>query len=319
MENIVKKIQNTAFQNNLWLKGSKIIVGVSGGTDSSCLLDILAKLASKYHFELMVAHVNYGLRGKDSRKDEEFVRGLSRKYGLKSSFLKPSFREMTEENLRHIRYRFFERLRKENNFDFIAVAHNLDDQVETYLMHVIRGTGLAGLGAMKYKRNRIIRPLLGVSRKEILEYLKINKLKYRVDRTNKETKYLRNKVRHKLIPYLKKNFNPNIKSTIFKAAESVAEDYDFISDYSSGIYEKNKELQVRKILRFHPALQRRVLLLALLEKKKNLKNIEASHIRELIKMLKSTKGKIQKMSFLKLKIVKKGDKVSINDNKQHKQ
>jgi tRNA(Ile)-lysidine synthase len=326
MGKLIKKIQNTAFQNNLWQRGSRIIVGVSGGPDSVCLLDVLVKLATKYDFKLIIAHVNYNLRGNDSHKDEEFVRKLAKKYGIKIFTLtRPDLYRGTlsrkrakgnflfsENNLRDIRYEFFEKLRKKNNFDFIAVAHNLDDQAETILMRIIRGTGLSGLAAMKYKNNKIIRPLLGVSRKEILKYLKDNKLKYRIDKTNESDKFLRNKIRNKLIPHLEKNFNPQVKRTIFNAAISIGEDYDLISEISRIAYQKNKELKVNKILTLHPALQKRILLEAVMEKRGNLKDIEALHIEELIKALKSTKNKLQTVSFKGLKFVIKDDKVIIN-------
>jgi tRNA(Ile)-lysidine synthase len=324
MNSLIKKIQNTAFQNNLWQKNSKIIVGVSGGPDSTCLLDMLCRLKDKYNLELITAHVNYGLRGKDSQKDEEFVRKLAEKYGIKIYTLSPALSRKrarrnllpSENNLREIRYAFFEKLRKKNSFDSIAVAHNLDDQVETFLMRIIRGAGLAGLAAMKYKNNKIIRPLLGTNRKEILKYLKENKLKYRIDKTNKSSAFFRNKIRNKLIPYLEENFNPQIKKTIFDASVSIGEDYNLISEISQEAYQKNKELSVKKILSLHPAFQKRVLLQAVEEKAGTLKDIEASHIEELIKALKSTKNKSQIVLFKGLKFIRKGDKVTINKSKK---
>jgi tRNA(Ile)-lysidine synthase len=320
MKNLIKKVQNAAFQNNLWQKGSRIVAGVSGGPDSSCLLDILAKIKDKYDLEIIIAHVNYGLRGKDSHKDEEFVRKLGESYGIKTYTLSPTLSRQrargdllpSENELRDIRYDFFEKLRKKNNFNSIALAHSLDDQVETYLLRIIRGAGLAGMGAMKYKRGKIIRPLLGVSRKEVLDYLKTNKLKYRTDKTNKDTRYLRNKVRRQLIPYLEKNFNSAIKKTIFDSTLTLGEDYDLISGIAEKTYQKNKKLSVKEIVRLHPALQKRILLQAIDEKKRNLKDIESSHIEELIKALKSTKSKSKKVFFKGLKFIIKGDKVIIN-------
>lgn len=336
MSSFIKKIQNTIFQQNLFKRNDRIILAVSGGPDSVCLLDVFFKLQKKYNLSLIVAHVNYGLRGKDSAEDEKFVRKLAEKYNLRISNLTPAFvktstgkpdlslnkergqRKMpSEEKLRDVRYDFFEKLRVENKFDYIAVAHNADDQVETFLMRIIRGAGLQGLSAMKYKNNsrRIVRPLLGITRKEILAYLKINKLKYRIDKTNLESVFLRNKIRNKLIPYLEKSYNPNIKKTIFDSIVSIAEDYDFINTLAEKAYQKNKELSAKKILSLHPAMQRRVLQKIISEKKfadRQNENVEFAHVEEVLKALKSTKGKNQTVSFAGLKMIRKGDKISLS-------
>lgn len=316
MTSLIKKIQNTAFQNNLWTKGSKIILGVSGGPDSVCLLDVFSKLRKKYDLQLLIAHVNYGLRGKDSDRDEELVRKSAEKHGLEIEVSHPEFRRLnlrkiSENELRNIRYAFFEKVRRKNHFDLIAVAHNLDDQVETYLMRIIRGAGLQGLVAMKYKTGNIIRPLLGISRKEILEYLKNNHLKFRIDKTNREIHFLRNKIRHRLLPELEKNYNPRVRKTIFNATASIAEDYSFLSELAEKKYHQNKELRVSRLLALHPALQRRILLRAISEKKAGLEEVTSAHIEEILKILRSTKKKPQFVIFKGLKIERKGDRMTI--------
>jgi tRNA(Ile)-lysidine synthase len=324
-KNLIKKFQNISHQYDLWKKGDGIVVACSGGPDSACLLDIFAKLAPKYNLKLIVAHVNYRLRGKDSDKDAIFVAKLASRYKLKLVVFKPKYltrpdvyrdtlslkkergkRKLpSESQLRKIRYEFFEKVRRENKFDLIAVGHTLDDQVETFLMRIIRGAGLAGMAAMKHKsvypvksaksgpakrefnEANIIRPLLSVTREEVLDYLKCNKLKYRVDKTNKEISFLRNKVRHKLIPYLEKNFNPSVKKTLSGAISSVADDYNFLLEESLKAYQKNKNLNVKKLLSLHPAVLRGTLRLALAKKvpicgilsflilKKSLKSLKA--------------------------------------------
>lgn len=312
MKNLIKTIQNTAFQNGLWTKGSKIVLGVSGGPDSVCLLDVLAKIAPKYDLELIIAHVNYGLRGNDSDIDEKFVRELVRKYGFKIFVLKSKSKGKISENvLRETRYDFFEKIRKENKFNSIAVAHNADDQVETFLMRIIRGSGLQGLAGMKYKNGNLIRPLLGISRKEILGYLDRTNLIYRTDKTNAENLFLRNKIRNKLVPFLEKNFNPKIKETIFSATTSIAEDYALIQELADKTYRTNgtDNLSIKKLLALHPSSQRMVLRNFLMEKKSNLKDIEASHIEEVLKTLRSKKSKNQVVLFKGLKLTRNGDKI----------
>ncbi|OGI17416.1 MAG: tRNA lysidine(34) synthetase TilS [Candidatus Moranbacteria bacterium RBG_19FT_COMBO_42_6] len=331
MSNLVKKIQNSAFQHHLWQKGSKIVLGVSGGPDSVCLLDVMAKLAPKYDLKLIITHVNYRLRGRDSERDEKFVRKLAEKYGLNAFFLKPKLgKKISENEMRDIRYEFFEKVRAKNNFDTVAVAHNLDDQVETFLMRLIRGSGLKGLSAMQHKsvhpvksalrspalagefnRGTIIRPLLGTTRAEILGYLKKNKSTYRTDRTNEMSLFFRNKIRNKLIPFLEKDFNPKIKETIFNAISSIAEDHSLIQKLADKTYKNEKEISAKKILQMHPALQRRFLLRMISEKNPGGKDVEAAHVSEMIKALKSTKNKSQIVSFKGLKMERKGDKVTI--------
>lgn len=289
------------------------MVAVSGGPDSVCLLDALHQLQDKYALELIVAHINYNLRGRDSQQDEEFVRKLAEKYGLEAVVLQPEIKtkKNLENNLRDIRYAFFEKIRCERGYDWIAVGHNLDDQVETFLQRLIRGAGMRGLCAMQFKNGRIIRPLLGFSRQEILEYLKVRKLKYRVDKTNQENIFLRNRIRHQLIPYLEKNFNPRFKETIFQTALSLAEDYSLINKLTQEGLKNEAVLSVKKILQLHPALQKRIILKFFKDALGNCKDITAAHLAEVLKIIKSTKSKSQGIHLEGLKIERKGDKVTI--------
>ncbi len=310
MPNLIKKIQNTVFQNQLFEKNSKIVLGISGGPDSIFLLEFFVKLQKKYNLELIVAHVNYSLRGKDSEKDQELVEKLAQKYCLEMFVLQPELpKKISENSLRDLRYEFMEEVRAENAFDFIAVAHTLDDQVETFLMRIIRGAGMKGLSGMQFKNNFIIRPLLEISKKEILLYLNKSHLTYRTDKTNKQNLFFRNKVRNLLIPFLEKNFNPNLKKTIANSVNSISEDYDLISEVSKKNYPK--DLSVKKLLQLHPALQKRIFLEKIRVKKSDLKDIESSHIAEILKALKSTKGKNQVVLFQGLKVKRIGDKVII--------
>lgn len=312
MKNLIKKIQNEAYLNQLWEKGDGIVIGVSGGPDSVCLMDILAKIKKKGEMEIHIAHINYGLRGRDSQKDEKLVQKLAEKYQLGLSVLeskKIKKTEINEENLRNIRYNFFEKVREELGYDLIAVAHNQDDQAETFLMRIIRGAGLQGLSGMKYKNDRIIRPLLGISKKEILEYLKNEKIEFRLDKTNKKNQFFRNKIRNKLVPYLEKNFNSNIKKTIADSTLNITDDMSLISELSKKYSKDAKEIKVSSILKLHPALQKRIILEAIKSQKGSLKNIESVHIKEILKIIKSSKNKSQMFLFQGLKITRRGDKL----------
>ncbi|MFA5961446.1 MAG: tRNA lysidine(34) synthetase TilS [Parcubacteria group bacterium] len=313
MPNLIKKIQNFISINSLLEREAKIVLGVSGGPDSTVLLDVFSKLQKKYNLELSIAHVNYHLRGKDSNQDEEFVEKLAEKYNLSLDILDAKIEEknQSEEYLRDVRYTFFERLRKENKFDLIAVAHNADDQAETVLMRLIRGTGLAGLSAMSAKNGNIIRPLLEMTRKEIIAYLKENKLSYRIDKTNRESIYLRNKIRNKLIPYLEKNYNPNLRQLLAKSARTFSEDYAVIEELTEKAWEENKVLSVKKILAMPEAIQKRILLKTIALKKPADAHENYSQIEEILKAIRSTKNKNQIVSSGGLKMTRRGDKINL--------
>lgn len=345
MNSLIKKIQNFSHLNNIWKDGDKIVLGVSGGPDSVCLLEILVKLTKKKKFKLIIAHINYGLREKDSDKDEIFVRKLAEEYGLKvevlnakkyspppnpppkerermigNHFLKENRIVYSENELRDIRYNFFEEIKKENNFNLIAVAHNKDDQAETILMRLIRGSGLLGLRSMQAKNNNIIRPLLDISRLEIINYLKENKLTYRTDKTNKENKYLRNKIRNKLIPLIERECNSKIKQTLAGAVSNIALDYDFILTSSEKYFKKinfneDKNIYffgVNWFLKIHRALQNQILRKIFFSLRGNLNNIENNHLVEILKIIKSQKNKSQVSELGGLKIERKGDIIYIS-------
>lgn len=310
--NLIKKIQENIFRYELFEREAKIVVGVSGGPDSVCLLDALYKLKNKYNLDLIVAHVNYGLRGKDSDLDENSVRKLAEKYSLLFEVLRNRKAGKSEDKLRIIRYDFFEKISKKYKADFVAVGHNLNDQAETVLVRIIRGTGLRGLGAIKFKNNNIIRPLLNIPRKEILAYLRKNKIAYRIDKTNLNTNFTRNKIRNKFIPYIEKEFNPNIQELLYKLSQSVGTDYDFLSRYAKEWLAANKILKVSALNSLHPSIRREVLRQAIEKHSPNLREIESAHIEEINKILKSNKNKRQQITLKGLKIGRIGDKLTIS-------
>jgi len=221
-----------------------------------------------------------------------------------------------ENNLRDIRYKFFQKLCKEQKFDLIAVAHNQDDQAETVLMRILRGSGLNGLSAMKAKSANIIRPLLQTEKKSILTYLRENKLKYRVDKSNLDLKFTRNKIRHSLLPYLEKNFNPAIKKTLGEWSSIVASDYEFIAQNAQFFATndcKNKcvNFNSEKFLELHAAIQRQELRSLFCKLKNGTEDLESGQIEEILKIIKSDKSKSKKAIVGGLKITKKGASIEI--------
>lgn len=311
----LRRIQNTAHTFELWSDADAFVVGVSGGPDSLCLLDVLSLLRHKHRFTLHIAHVNYHLRGKGSTLDEALVRRAAKKYGF--PFARLAAKKQTsasEETLRDIRYAFFESLRAKTKSQHIAVAHNQDDQAETLLLRLLRGAGLSGLSAMRPKNNTVIRPLIEISRKDILQYLKERGISYRTDKSNADSRYLRNKIRHELIPYLEKNYQPKIRKRLAETASLLGEDYALLSSLPTQFSPSENALEIvfssKALLKLPLALIRQELR-ALIRPLFSGKNPDKNLVDELIKAIKSTKNKRQILMFHGLKFIRKGDIVRL--------
>jgi tRNA(Ile)-lysidine synthase len=218
-------------KNHLFKRNEKVLLAVSGGIDSM----VMTHLFISAGFETGIAHCNFQLRGSESDDDEKFVKSFAEKNNIKVHNQRFDTSGFAEERgisiqmaARELRYRWFEELGEKNGYSYIAVAHNLNDNVETFLINLSRGTGIAGLTGMKPKYKNIVRPLLFASRKAISDYCSLNNIKYREDRSNSETKYTRNKIRHKIIP-LFKEINPSFETTIIETAERLEEINEIVS------------------------------------------------------------------------------------------
>ena len=312
----IKRVLNTVKKFDLWHNGDSFIVCVSGGPDSLCLLDILTLLAKKYHFTIYVAHVNYHLRGEDSHLDEEIVKVNAKNYSLPCTVLsqKKDLKNTSEEKLRDIRYIFFEKLRAKNNAHHIVVAHNQDDQAETFLMRLLRGSGLSGLSAMRPKNGYLIRPLIEMSRSDIIRYLKDRAIPFREDTSNTDLHYFRNNVRHKLIPFLEKNFQPQTKKLLAETATLLGEDYTVLSKIPTGLsvhYDPlTREFSRKAVLALPQALMTQEIR-HMLKPFLNGKSPSKSLVNELVKALQSNKSKVQMIAFKGLKFIRKGDRVRL--------
>lgn len=310
---------NFAHENRLFETGDSILIAVSGGPDSTVLFHVLLSLKEKHQLTLIVAHVNYALRKKDSDQDERFVRMLCEKHGLPLFVLHPKTATTSEEALRDIRYDFFEKIADTHHCKNIAIAHSRDDQAETVLLRLLRGSGLEGLSAMQPKRGNVIRPLLNTPRKEILAYLKAEKIPFRTDTSNHDTRYLRNRVRHLLLPYLERKFQPNIREILARTASVITEERS-VSDTMERIatipYGKSSVSFSRKeFLALDTATRRQTL--RQLHRKLLPENAapELSFIKEALKLIESTKSKHQKASFRQLNIEAKGDRITLIRNR----
>lgn len=259
-----------------------IIVAVSGGADSLSLLHILNALQEEVDlsYSLHVAHLNHGLRGKAAREDAEFVRCEAQKIGLPCTVARVDSSAYArhrglslEDAARRLRYRFLLQLAKKTGASRIAVGHNRDDQVETLLLNFLRGTGPAGLAGMKIKRkvgtegHYLIRPLLETSREELERYCRGRGLSPRWDETNAETHFLRNKIRLELLPFLEKEYNPNLRQNMQRLSRLTTWDHDLLEKTAErhlksitlAVGKRRLVLDSRKLLAKHQALQGRIL------------------------------------------------------------
>jgi tRNA(Ile)-lysidine synthase len=256
-------------ENRLVRKGDSVLVAVSGGIDSMVMTDLFLKSG----FRFGIAHCNFCLRKSESDKDEEMVSKFAAKHNIPFYSIRFRTEDYAEENgisiemaARELRYEWFEKIRQEKGFDSIAVAHNLNDNIETLLLNLIRGTGIAGLTGMRNSGNHIIRPLLFATRRSIEAYCKENKIFYREDKTNTDIKFKRNKIRHNVIPLLKE-INPSIEFTLNETAERLSGINDIFSDFISkirkAVFEQGDNIIVLKISKLKPYLGNNAILFEL--------------------------------------------------------
>lgn len=240
-------------QYNMIESGDKIVLGVSGGPDSICMLEILNELRVKLNFEIVVAHINHMIR-EEAEEDEKYVLEFCENkkiecYTKKINVLEISKKEKisTEEAGRKVRYEFFEEILQKTNSNKIATAHTANDNAETVLMNIIRGSGTSGLKGIEAKRGIYIRPLIDCTREQIENYCEQNSLNPRIDKTNMENIYTRNKIRNLLIPYIKKEFNPNIIEGLNRLSDIARQEHEYFEQITENtflkIYEKGDSNQ----------------------------------------------------------------------------
>lgn len=277
--NILKKVYLTIEGHDLIRKGEAVVCGVSGGPDSVCMLHLLKDLndIEDFRWRLIVAHVHHQLRGKEADEDEEFVRRLADKLGLPFVSVKVNVRELKEkggvsleEAARKLRHRALKDIALKEKAQKIALAHTFDDQSETILFRIIRGTGLRGLRGIPAIRllSRkddlfLVRPMIEVERAEIEQYLKERNIPFRIDSTNKDTRLTRNFIRNELFPLIEKRLNPRVKYALVKLGQISRSFYICMREISKEIYESVKLISkegevafsVQEFAKFPPAIQ----------------------------------------------------------------
>ncbi|OGJ52284.1 tRNA lysidine(34) synthetase TilS [Candidatus Peregrinibacteria bacterium RIFOXYB2_FULL_32_7] len=284
-------------------KDDVLIVGVSGGVDSVVLLDILVKFVKKTPLKLVIAHVNHGLRGKESDADEELVKWYAKKFGLQFEFKKLDLDSLQKKNCvpnleakcREKRYEFFGKLLRKYKAKYVVTAHHLNDNLETVLLNFVRGAGLNGLTGMNICGNDIFRPFLHINKKEILKYATENDLKFYNDYTNFDEKYARNRLRLKVIPELKK-INPNLEKSFWENLENLREIKDLIErQIPLAVFVKGEiKFNIVEFRALHLALQKAFLIDLYKKAHGSTYYFTSKHMEQILKVLNSGKGNVKK-------------------------
>jgi tRNA(Ile)-lysidine synthase len=250
MKSLLSRVRDAIERRSLLRAGERVAVAVSGGADSVALLLLLFDLRKQLGVVLSVAHFNHKLRDKDSDKDEKFVAKLAAKCGLVFHLGQLDVgarakrdKANLEDTARRARYEFFEGLVGSGHLDKVGVAHTADDQAETVLAHILRGTGLAGLRGIHPEVGHVVRPLLGVRRAELRAYLKSKKQTWREDATNRDTTRMRARIRKKLMPLLEKQFQPAVVQHLATLAELAREDEAFLDAWASSRLRQHVDLK----------------------------------------------------------------------------
>ena len=299
------KVRDFIIENKLIEKGDKILVALSGGPDSVCLLNVLYSLKEDFHIKIGAAHVNHMLRGDEALADEEYSKSLCKNLNIEFYVKKIDIDKISKEkNISHEmagreeRYKFFETIKNNYGYNKIAVAHNANDQAETIIMNMMRGTGIEGLCGIRSKREGgIIRPILCLSREEVELYCSSNNLEPRIDKSNLENIYSRNKVRLDIIPYMKGNFNKDIINTLNRMANLIQVDNDFLEKETLNnfkVYCSNTRdalIISKEAFNLDRAIISRIIRKAFFEFTGKYSNFEMKHIYDVIELSQNTTNK----------------------------
>ena len=325
-ENVLETIK----KYNLIENGDKIVIGVSGGPDSIALLNMLLEIKKEkiYNFEIVVCHINHMIR-KEANEDEEYVASFCKKHNIEFFAKRIEIEKIskeskigTEEAGRNARYKFFYEILEKTSSNKIATAHTANDNAETVLMNIIRGSGTTGLKGIDACRDNIIRPLIKCGRDQIEKYCEENKLEPRIDKTNFENIYTRNKVRNMLIPYIKENFNPNIVEGINRLSELSKQENEYLEKQTEKIYNKilisakNDEiiLELNEFNLQETVIKNRLVLYTINILFGTRSGIEKKHIEDIIKLCNNNIGNKYLIPNKKVKILVKNKKIFFISN-----
>jgi tRNA(Ile)-lysidine synthase len=300
MDNLINRVTETVNKYKMIGCGEGIVVGISGGPDSVCLLHVLNNLRQRFSIKLYAVHINHMLRGYEAEGDAAYVKQLCDGLGVKLFAKSIDIKAVSKQNGislesagREERYKFFFEVLNNTGSSKIAVAHNMNDQAETVLMHFIRGSGLEGLSGMKPMReDGVIRPLIEIERADIEKYCMENDLKPRLDKSNLETTFTRNRIRLELIPCILKEHNPNLIKTLAVMADNNRSDNDYIDSMVNEALDKMINVEIDSIslpidwlLSQHLSKQNRIIRRAIERLLGSIVDIENKHIAEIKKII----------------------------------
>ena len=300
-----RQVQKVIQKYKLINHGDNIVIGVSGGPDSMSLLNILNQLKEEMHIKIFVAHINHMMR-MEADEETEYVKEFCDKNKIEFFFKKTDVLKVAKENKisteeagRNVRYKFFEEVCNITNSNKIATAHNANDNAETVLMNMIRGTGTSGLkGIEPIRDNKFIRPLIKCLRKDIEQYCDKNSLNPKYDKSNEENIYTRNKIRNKLIPYLETNFNPNIIEAINRLSDLAKIETRYLEELTKSWYNivvtnhNNNEiiLDLKKFNSLDFVIKSRMVLFVINKVLGTAQGIEKVNIEDIIKLCDNNIG-----------------------------
>lgn len=335
-----EKVLNTIKKYELIENGNTIVIGVSGGPDSMALLNLLLTLKKnkKLSYEIIVAHINHGIRA-EAEEETIYVENFCKKNGIpcyikRENVVKLAKKQKigTEEAGRKLRYSFFEEVAEKVNAQKIATAHSANDNAETVLMNIMRGTGTFGLKGIEAKRNnRYIRPLIECTRKEIETYCEEKKLAPKQDKTNSENIYTRNKVRNILLPLLEEKFNPNIVTSLNRLSQIAKEENEYLCKQVEKAYSEvlvkeslgekaiegihSIQLDLKKFNMQEKVIKNRLVLYTINKLLETSQNIEKIHITDIIKLCENNIGNKYLMPNKKVKVLVNKGKIFFQKNK----
>lgn len=330
-----EEILETIEKYNLIQNGDKIVIGLSGGPDSISLINVLDEIRNDetlcLKFEIIAAHINHNIR-EEAKSDEDFVVKYCKEKNIEIYVLSVDVTKIakeekkgTEETARKIRYDFFEEVLNKTKSNKIATAHTANDNAETVIMNMIRGSGSSGLkGIRPIRENKFIRPLIETTREEIEKYCDDYKLNPRIDKTNFENDYTRNKIRNILIPLIKEEFNPNIITTINRLSDIINEENQYLENltkqkYKEILIEEHKGKQIVLDLKLFNkqelVIKKRIILHTINALQGNAQGIGKVHIDDIIKLCKNNLGNKYLTPNKNIKVLIKNKKIYyINTN-----